>query len=46
MRHDRQGLYGYHCIPTMREEWLRRLMDAIGRIVRVHTFLSHFFEIK
>jgi Transposase DDE domain len=42
----RQGLYWYHCIPTMREEWLRRLMDAFDRIVREHAFFSHFFEVK
>jgi len=42
----RQGLYWYHCIPTMREEWLRRLMTAFDRIVREHAFFSHFFEVK
>ncbi|MGK4006450.1 IS4 family transposase [Sorangium sp. So ce1036] len=42
----RQGLYWYHCIPTMREEWLRRLVDAFDRIVREHAFFSHFFEVK
>lgn len=42
----RQGLYWYHCIPTMREEWLRRLMEAFDRIVREHAFFSHFFEVK
>ncbi|WP_437769892.1 IS4 family transposase [Sorangium sp. So ce764] len=42
----RQGLYWYHCVPTMREEWLRRLMDAFDRIVREHAFFSHFFEVK
>lgn len=42
----RQGLYWYHCIPTMREEWLRRLMDAFDRIVREHAFFSQFFEVK
>jgi len=30
----RQGLYWYDCIPTMREDWLRRLMTAFDRIVR------------
>ncbi|XXU70185.1 IS4 family transposase [Sorangium sp. So ce1097] len=42
----RQRLYWYHCIPTMREEWLRRLVDAFDRIVREHAFFSHFFEVK
>jgi Transposase DDE domain len=30
----RQGLYWYDCIPTMREDWLVRLMTAFDRIVR------------
>lgn len=42
----RQGLYWYQCIPTMREEWLRRLMDAFDRIIREHAFFSQFFETK
>jgi hypothetical protein len=35
----RQGLYWYTCIPTMREEWLVRLMDAYERIVREERLL-------
>ena len=42
----RQGLYWYHAIPTMRDEWLQRLMAAFDRIVCEHAFFSHFFEIK
>jgi hypothetical protein len=42
----RQGLYWYSCIPTMREEWLRRLMTAFDRIVREHSFFSQFFGMK
>lgn len=42
----RQGVYWFHAIPTMREDWLARLMTAFDRIVREHPFLSHFFEIK
>src|SRR5581483_630609 len=42
----RQGLYWYHSIPTMREDWLRRLMLPFDRIVREHRFFSHFFAIK
>ena len=42
----RQGHYWYHLIPTMREDWLRRLMDAYDIIVREHAFFSHFFEVK
>ena len=29
----RQGLYWFQCIPTMREDWLRPLMEAFGRLV-------------
>jgi hypothetical protein len=39
----RQGLYWYECIPTMREDWLERLMTAYDKIVREHEFLSQFF---
>jgi hypothetical protein len=39
----RQGLYWYHAIPTMREDWLRRLMISFDRIVREHAFFSVFF---
>lgn len=39
----RQGLYWYDCIPTMREDWLRRLMSAYDQIVRNHEFFSLFF---
>jgi len=39
----RQGLYWYDCIPDMREEWLRRLMNAYDEIVRGHEFFSLFF---
>lgn len=42
----RQGLYWYHSIPTMREDWLRRLIEPFDRIVREHRFFSHFFAPK
>jgi hypothetical protein len=29
----RQGSYWYECIPTMREEWLRPMMEAFGRLL-------------
>ena len=32
----RQGSYWYQCIPTMREEWLRPLMEAFGRLILNH----------
>jgi hypothetical protein len=41
----RQGLYWYECIPTMREEWLRRLMDAFDRIVREQRFFREVFGV-
>lgn len=42
----RQGLFWYHAIPTMREDWLRRLIDEFDRIVREHPFLSFAFGLK
>lgn len=41
----RQGLYWYECIPTMREEWLRPLMDAFDRIVREQRFFQEVFGV-
>lgn len=42
----RQGLYWYHCLPTMRADWFERLITAYDRIVREHPFFSVFFAIK
>lgn len=42
----RQGLYWYHAIPTMREDWLLRLMTSFDRILRHHAFFSLFFGEK
>jgi len=42
----RQGLYWYHCLPTMRDDWFERLITAYDRIVREHPFFSVFFGIK
>jgi hypothetical protein len=42
----RQGLYWYSCIPTMREQWLSRLMVAFDRIVRERSFFSQFLGMK
>ena len=42
----RQGLYWYDCIPDMRKEWLRRLIEAYEKIVREHEFFSHFFALE
>ncbi len=41
----RQGLYWYGCIPTMREEWLRPLMEAFDRIVREQRFCREIFGV-
>lgn len=41
----RQGLYWYECIPTMREAWLRPLMDAFDRIVREQRFFQEVFGV-
>ncbi|WP_437577458.1 hypothetical protein [Sorangium sp. So ce887] len=41
----RQGLYGYDCIPTLREDWLRPLMIAFDRIVREHAVFRDIFGV-
>ena len=41
----RQGLYWYDWIPTMREDWLRPLMNAFERIVREHAIFREIFGI-
>jgi hypothetical protein len=38
-----QGAYWYRCLPTMRDEWFERLINAYDRIVRNHEFFSQFF---
>jgi hypothetical protein len=38
-----QGLFWYRCIPTMREEWLRPLMEAFGKFVQEHEVLALAF---
>lgn len=39
----RQGVYWYRCIPTMREEWARPLIEAYDRIVREQAFFREIF---
>ena len=39
----RQGLYWFQCIPTMREEWLRPLMEAFGRLVANQPIFNEVF---
>ena len=41
----RQGAYWYLCLPNMREEWLRPLMDAFDRIVREHAVFCEIFGV-
>ena len=41
----RQGLYWYDCIPSMRDDWLQRLMTAFDRIVREHAIFRDIFGI-
>jgi Transposase DDE domain len=40
-----QGWYWYGAIPNMREEWLRPLMEAFGRIVRQQAVCREIFGI-
>jgi hypothetical protein len=41
----RQGLYWYDCIPTMREDWLRPLMEAFNTIVAQHAVFRAAFGV-
>jgi hypothetical protein len=40
-----QGGYWYQAIPTMRDDWLRTLMNAFDRIVREHAVFREAFGI-
>ena len=40
-----QGTYWYSAIPGMREEWLRPLMEAFGRIVRQQSVCREIFGV-
>lgn len=40
-----QGWYWYQAIPNMREEWLRPLMEAFGRIVRAQAVCREIFGV-
>ena len=42
----RQGLYWFSALPTMREDWLRRLIEAFDRLVRENRFFSFVFGLK
>jgi hypothetical protein len=41
----RQGSYWYQAIPSMRDDWLRTLMNAFDRIVREHAVFREVFGI-
>jgi hypothetical protein len=41
----RQGSYWFECIPNMREEWLRPLMEAFGRLVLGHAVFREVFGV-
>lgn len=41
----RQGAYWFTCIPNMREEWLRPLMEAFGRLLSGHAVFSQVFGV-
>lgn len=41
----RQGLHWYECIPTMRADWLRQLMEAFDLIVREHAVFRAAFGV-
>lgn len=40
-----QGWFWYQAIPTMREEWLRPLMEAFGRIVQAQAVCREIFGV-
>lgn len=41
----RQGSYWYQAIPTMRDDWLRTLMNAFDEIVREHAVFRDAFGV-
>jgi len=41
----RQGSYWYQAIPTMRDDWLRTLMNAFDKIVREHAIFREAFGV-
>lgn len=41
----RQGTYWYQAIPTMRDDWLRTLMNAFDKIVREHAVFREAFGV-
>lgn len=41
----RQGLYWYHAMPTMRDDWFEKLMLAFNRIVADHRIFREIFAV-
>jgi hypothetical protein len=41
----RQGVYWYHAIPNMRDDWFRDLMTAFARIVSSHRIFQEVFGV-
>ena len=41
----RQGLYWYQAMPTMRDDWLEKLMAAFNRIVEEHRVFREIFAV-
>jgi DDE family transposase len=41
----RQGLYWYHAMPTMRDDWREQLMVAFNRIVADHRVFREIFAV-
>jgi Transposase DDE domain len=41
----RQGLYWYHAMPNMREEWLEKLVTAFDRIVADHRVFVKYLHL-
>jgi hypothetical protein len=41
----RQGSYWYGCIPTMREDWFRRLMKAFDEVLAEHASMSQILGV-
>jgi hypothetical protein len=41
----RQGVYWYACIPTMRDDWFSRLMEAFDAILAEHVQLTQILSL-
>jgi hypothetical protein len=41
----RQGSYWYRCLPTMRDDWFRNLMDAYVQVLREHEEMAQVLAV-